>query len=65
MERPSSEKQNVLILSIPLRDTVENHGINILRKTVKEEENEIEDVMDGKLYQTVLKGKRLSADDLT
>ena len=54
--------------SIPLRDllrdTLENHGIDILRKTVKEEEYEIEDVMDGKMYQTLLKEKRLSADDL-
>jgi hypothetical protein len=55
VERPSSEKQNLYFcqyLSGTFCETFyAGEPWNIyLRKTVKEEEYEIEDVMDGKMY---------------
>lgn len=47
-----------------LKDILKSHGTELLRKTVNHG-NDIKDVMDGKMYQNLLKQGTLAADDLT
>ncbi|XP_044037086.1 uncharacterized protein LOC122868819 isoform X7 [Siniperca chuatsi] len=47
-----------------LKDILKNHGTELLLKTINHG-NDIKDVMDGKMYQNLLKEGTLSAEDLT
>ncbi|XP_059203360.1 uncharacterized protein LOC131982778 isoform X2 [Centropristis striata] len=47
-----------------LKDFLKNYGTELLPKTVNHG-NDIKDVMDGKMYQNLLKQGTLAADDLT
>ncbi|XP_051797007.1 uncharacterized protein LOC127531520 isoform X1 [Acanthochromis polyacanthus] len=47
-----------------LKDTLKTHGTKLLAKTVKRG-HDIEDVMDGMMYQNLLEHGTLAADDIT
>ncbi|XP_025762011.1 uncharacterized protein LOC102082017 isoform X2 [Oreochromis niloticus] len=48
-----------------LKGILENHSTELLPKTVKDEHDNIKDVMDGMMYQNLLREGKLAADDLT
>ncbi|XP_026016884.1 uncharacterized protein LOC113018025 isoform X1 [Astatotilapia calliptera] len=48
-----------------LKGILENHSAELLPKTVKDEHDNIKDVMDGMMYQNLLREGKLAADDLT
>ncbi|XP_039681438.1 uncharacterized protein LOC120574969 isoform X1 [Perca fluviatilis] len=66
--KESSTKNGHFFLSASLKDLLKDilkiHGTELLPKTVAQG-NIIKDVMDGRMYQNLLKQGRLGADDLT
>ncbi|XP_038556391.1 uncharacterized protein LOC119889661 [Micropterus salmoides] len=66
--KKSSTKSGHFFLSASLKDLLKdilkNHGTELLPKTVNHANN-IKDVMDGKMYQNLLKQGKLAAEDLT
>ncbi|XP_029912603.1 uncharacterized protein LOC115362701 [Myripristis murdjan] len=65
----TNAKKGNFFLSIPLKDllkdTLENHGTDLTPKTVRHAHDNITDLMDGKMYQKMLKHGKLAEDDLT
>ncbi|XP_049925967.1 uncharacterized protein LOC126405952 isoform X2 [Epinephelus moara] len=66
--KKSSTKNGDFFLFASLKDLLKNilknHGTELLPKTVNQEDG-IKDVMDGRMYQNLLKQGTLAADDLT
>ncbi|XP_031695583.1 uncharacterized protein LOC116377955 isoform X1 [Anarrhichthys ocellatus] len=66
--KEESTKNGNFFLSASLKDLLKGilkiHGIDLIPKTVNQGKD-IKDVMDGKMYQNLLKQGKLAADDLT
>lgn len=66
--KKSSHERGRFFLSVSLKDllknVLKNHGTELLPKMVNHE-NDIKDVMDGAMYQNLLRQGKLAADDLT
>ena len=65
----TSAKRGNFFLAISLKDllkdTLENHGIDLIPKSIRHAHDNIKDLMDGKIYQKLLKKGKLAEDDLT